>query len=276
MFASAARERFTAMVELADEDIDLLAASLLIAQEEYPELSISDYVGQVNAMGQSLDQHVNGESGTHNILYALNHLLFSQLGYKGNVAEYDDPENSMMNRVLDRRRGIPITLSLVYMEVARRVGLTLSGINFPGHFLVQLEEDGGILYIDVFHEGRVLLRGELEEQLKRRMGEDSAEEETHYEVLDNKGILSRMLGNIKSIYARRRDIRRTLLAVERLVIVNPQVAEQRRDRGILYGLSGYRVAAIADLEDYLLMRPAANDAEQVRRRLQRLHKQAKS
>jgi regulator of sirC expression with transglutaminase-like and TPR domain len=198
------------------------------------------------------------------------------MGFRGNTAHYDEPDNSMMNRVLARRKGIPITLCILYREVlARGTGIQLVGVDFPGHFLLAHDSDAGNLYVDAFHRGRPLLEEELGRRLRRRGPSEGELGEEHLRRASNRRILTRMLANLKALYARRRDVPRTLKAVERLVLLRPEVAEERRDRGILYGLSGHRMAAIADLEDYLTMRPEANDAEQVRRRLERLHRQGR-
>jgi regulator of sirC expression with transglutaminase-like and TPR domain len=276
MYPSEARERFRALVQRDDPEIDLLEAALLIAQEEYPESSVEEGVNQVERMAERLARYVDADSGLHNILYSLNHLLFREMGFRGNTANYDEPENSMLNRVLARRKGIPITLSLLYREVlARGTGIQLVGVDFPGHFLLSHDSDAGNLYVDAFHRGRPLLEEELGKRLQRRGPNEDELGEQHLRRASNRRILTRMLANLKALYARRRDVPRTLKAVERLVLLGPEIAEERRDRGILYGLSGHRMAAIADLEDYLTMRPEADDAEQVRRRLERLHRQGR-
>lgn len=275
-YTSQARERFRELVKRPEEEIDLLEACLLIAQEEYAEVSVDEGIQEVELLGERLARYVDADSGFHNVLYALNHLLFEELGYRGNTARYDDPDNSMMNKVLERRKGIPITLSILYREVLfRGTGLELSGVDFPGHFLLAHDTPAGCLYVDAFHRGRPLLEEELEERLRRRARGSRELGEEQLRRPGRRRILSRLLGNLKALYARRRDVPRTLKAVERLVLLRPDAAEERRDRGILYGLSGYRMAAIADLEDYLTMRPEASDAEQIRRRLARLHRQGK-
>ncbi len=274
-YTNEARERFRELVKREDAEIDLLEATLLIAQEEYPESSVDEGIYEVERLGERLAHYVDADSGLHNVLYALNHLLFEEQGYRGNTAQYDDPDNSMMNRVLERRKGIPITLCVLYREVLfRGTGLDLVGVDFPGHFLLAHDSDAGNLYVDAFHRGRPLLEDELEQRLRRRGRETSELEAKHLKRATRRRTLSRLLGNLKALYARRRDVPRTLRAVERLVLLRPEAAEERRDRGILYGLSGYRMAAIADLEDYLTMKPEANDADQIRRRLARLHRQS--
>lgn len=276
MYKSHARERFTAMVKSDDAEIDLLVASLLIAQEEYPEFSVAECVDQVERMADELACHVDAGSGFHNIAYALKQLLFVEMGFSGNAARYDDPDNSMMNKVLSRRKGIPISLGILTMEVLRRAtGVVLLGIDFPGHFLLAHDEpEGGTLYLDPFHKGRVLLREELQGRLSQRSRSNKVIlEEEHLRHMSPRHVLVRLLSNLKLLYARRRDVSRTLSVVERIVLLHPESAEERRDRGILYGLSGLRMAAIADLEDYLTMRPEARDAEQIRRRLERLLRQ---
>jgi regulator of sirC expression with transglutaminase-like and TPR domain len=275
MFASHARERFTELVKSDAGEIDLLVASLLIAQEEYPECSVEECVETVENIADKLGRHVDANSGFHNIAYALSQLLFKELGFAGNAAHYDDPDNSMMNKVLSRRKGIPVTLCILTMEILRRgTGVSLYGVDFPGHFLLAFDDpEGGSLYLDPFHRGRLLLEEELARKLLMGARTTGKLEPGHLRRVGSRRILVRLLSNLKLLYARRRDVSRTLSVVERIVLLHPESAEERRDRGILYGLSGLRMAAIADLEDYLTMRPEARDADQIRRRLERLLRQ---
>ena len=167
------------------------------------------------------------------------------MGFRGNEENFEDPDNSMMNRVLETRLGLPITLSVLYMEVARRVGLHVEGVSFPGHFLVCYRDDEGCSFIDPFHRGRILLREDLLEMLRKVLGSKARLKPEYLEPSSRRAILTRMLTNLKNLYTRRHDFPRALMAAERLVLLNPKAHHERRDRGFMYGLTGQREAAVA-------------------------------
>ncbi len=270
MFADATRERFTSMVSLNDDDIDLLAATFLVAKEEYPRLSVAEEVARVEEFADRLIAEVAGSSDFFHGIYAINKVLFEELHFRGNVEDYEDPANSMLNRVLDRRTGIPITLSILYFEVAQRLGFRASGVNFPGHFIVRFDDDWGTTFVDPFYQGRVLLKQDLQRRLVRALGKGAPWKSEYLEPAANRQILTRLLYNLKRVYLRTSDLERALMAAERLVILNPNVPRERRDRGLLYGQTGHREVAIADLQEYLDLVPDARDAPRIRRVLKGL------
>jgi len=271
VFASHAREQFLELARRDDPEIDVLRGALLIAQEEYPQFWVEDAEEQVEAMAEKLAHLVDAASGLHNIVYAANHLFFEQLGFKGHRSAQDQPDAFLMNRVLEEHRGSVLLLSILYQQIVRRgTGIDLEAVDFPGHVLLASEGGSGALYLDIADGGRLLLADELEAEILRPQGIRRPWSDDFLRHLGPRGILARLLTELKLIYARRRDVLRTLKVVERIVLLRPESAEERRDRGILYSLSGHRMAAIADLEDYLTMRPEAADAEQVRRRLEKL------
>lgn len=272
MSVHAARERFTSMVTLDDEDIDLLTASLLIAQEEQPRFSLTNEIRRVDGLADRLRGHVRGTSDFFHGIYALNQVLFETMGFAGDTRSYDDPENSLMNRVLDRRRGIPITLSILYIEVGARLGLPLRGVGFPGHFLVRYDDAWGMTLVDPYHRGRIVLRPELRRRLGWFPGRRTPWRPELLQPASNRQILTRLLTNLKRSHLRHGNLERAALAAERLVILNPDLPRERRDRGLLYERIGHREAAIADLEDYLELVPDAADAGRIRHVLQRLRK----
>lgn len=274
MFASHARERFADLLQRPDAGIDVLRGTLLIAQEEDPQIRVEEFEAQVEDMAEKLAHLVDAASGFHNIVYALNRFFFEELGFRGDPGCGDDPDDWLMNKVIERRRGSPLTLSVLYREIlCRSAGVELEAIDFPGHFLLASDEGEGSLYLDVFGRGQVLLEGELEAKILRPQGTRRDWKDTKLERVGASRILLRLLTQLKVLYARRKDVPRTLQAVERIILLRPNSAEERRDRGILYGLSGYRMAAIADLEDYLTMRPEAADSDRIRRRLDQLLRQ---
>jgi regulator of sirC expression with transglutaminase-like and TPR domain len=270
MFADPVRERFTSMVRLPDEDIDLAAACFLIAQEEDPEVSVLAGVRTIDAIADPLLGVIDEDTPFFHAVHALNYRLFECEGFEGDTEEYDDPQNALLHRVLSRRRGLPITLSILYMEVGRRLGLDIQGVAFPGHFLVRIKDEWGECFVDPFHKGRVRLRSQLQKRLLRTMGAEQGRSPAHFETVSPRRILVRLLSNLKRMCLRRSEIEAALRASERIVILLPEHLEERRDRGLLYRQTGHAEAAIADLSEYLDAAPDAPDAPRVRQVLVQL------
>lgn len=267
---SAARERFGALAAREDEQIDLLEGAFLIAAEEYPDLQIEEQIARVDAIARRCGDHLAGAEDFFHAVWVINRILFHEIGLRGDVEAYDDPENSFLNRVLDRGAGIPITLSILYREVARRCGFHVEGIGLPGHFVVRVTDDWGHTYVDPFHGGRVVTREDLESLLSERFGPRARLLDEHLEPVPARRALTRMLLNLKRIYVRTQDYPRAVLASERIVLLQPDAATERRDRGLLYRRTGRRTDAITDLRSYLIDRPGAIDAPRIRRVLKEL------
>jgi regulator of sirC expression with transglutaminase-like and TPR domain len=218
-----------------------------------------------------LRARLGGEHDPARQIAVLNEILFGEEGFRGNAANYYDPRNSYLNDVLERRLGIPITLSLVYVEVGRRAGLPLSGVGFPAHFLVAYEveaeaEAEARLMVDPFNCGRLLSQANCEQLLQQTFGSAVRFEARHLEALPPRQILVRMLGNLKLAYERLGDLERALRVSEQLSVVQPSAAELR-ERGMLRFRLADFIGAAADLGRYLEFEPAAPDAESVRRQL---------
>jgi regulator of sirC expression with transglutaminase-like and TPR domain len=168
----------------------------------------------------------------------LNAYLFDERGFRGNADEYYDPRNSFLNDVMDRRLGIPITLSIIYMEVGRRVGMPLQGIGMPGHFLMKYAEPGTDIYIDAFNRGRILSRRGCEELVQELYGEPVALQESFLAPVTKKQILARVLMNLKAIYIRTKEHLKALSVIERLLIIQPGLEQEIKDRAALRNLIG--------------------------------------
>ena len=199
-------------------------------------------------------------------LIALNNYLFRELGFAGNDNEYYDPRNSFLNDVITRKTGIPITLSILYLEVGTRLGLKLKGVSFPGHFLVKVRVTGGELVLDPYAGGRSLSEEELRERLAQFAGEQTAKTaplEEFLEAATPRQILARLLRNLKAIYLEADETERALDVMNRLVILLPDVPEERRDRGMAFARLDCPRAAADDLGHYASERPRADDAAQV-------------
>ncbi len=269
----AARERFTQLVSGPEGELDLAEAALLIAQEEHPELDVAAYLRRLDELAAAVRARLPEAPEPTEIIHSLNIQLFGEEGLAGNESEYYDPRNSFLNEVLDRKRGIPITLSLIYLEVGRRLGLPLAGVGFPGHFLVKYSGADGELVLDPFAGGVTLSREELAQKLRRMYGDANpflAQIPQLLAPASKKEILLRMLHNLKGIYLQQNDFTRALAAIDRILLVTPDLAMEVRDRGAVHQRLGHLQAALQDFRRYLQMVPNAEDAETVRTLISRM------
>jgi regulator of sirC expression with transglutaminase-like and TPR domain len=236
-------------------------AALVIARIEYPRLDAEPYLATLDAMGDSARRTIersiesSGDSSTLSCIKAVNEHLFDELRFVGNRDKYEDPRNSCLNEVLDRRTGIPITLSVVYMEVARRAGLQVDGVNFPGHFLVRCPEGGsrgsGGLIIDPFHGGALLSEHDCRLLLQRHVGTEVAFSKSLLAPTPRLQIIVRMLLNLKRIYVHMRSFPQARDVTELLLAMTPSALSELRDRGLLaYHLNDV-TGALRDLQTYL-------------------------
>lgn len=266
MIALDPRERFSTSVRRPDDRIDLAECSLLVAAEEYPELDVDRYLERLDALASAVATRIGAAASEEERVAILNRHLFVEHGFTGNQERYDDPRNSFLNEVLDRGQGIPITLSIVYMEVARRLGLPVEGVGFPGHFLAKYAGASQIV-VDPFF-GRVLTEPECAARLRSVLGSEAQWEPGVYlQAATPREILVRLLTNLKHLYARERDYGRTLAASERILLLTPDMPIELRDRGLLYEQLDCFAAASADYERFLQLAPDDASAEAIRGRL---------
>jgi regulator of sirC expression with transglutaminase-like and TPR domain len=239
----------------------LAPAALLIAGIEYPRLDIEAYLAKLDAMGElarrAVQRHVERDSDSSRLacIKAVNECLFDELRFVGNREKYEDPRNSCLNEVLDRRTGIPITLCVVYIEVARRAGLHIDGVNFPGHFLVRCPEIGSRgssgLIIDPFHGGALLSERDCRLLLQRQVGSEVAFSKSLLAPTTRLQIIVRMLINLKRIYVHMRSFPQARDVTELLLAMTPSALSELRDRGLLaYHLNDVS-GALRDLQTYL-------------------------
>jgi len=264
------RENFYQEINQPDAQINLAASALYIAQEEYPELEVAAYLNALDVMATEIEERLPVERYPLRMLQSLNQYFYDDLGYTGNTSDYYDPRNSFLNDVIDRRTGIPITLSLVYLEVAGRLDFPMVGVNMPGHFLIRPEfQDAGI-FVDTFNRGEILFEQDCEERLAQIYGRPVQLQPRFTEAVSSRQLLTRMLTNLKFIYLNRKDLSRALAAVERILLLFPDAPMELRDRGLLYYQLGYLSKASQDLEIYLAMLPNAADADAIRRLLEQI------
>ncbi len=264
---------FRQAVDRGEETIDLGRAALTIALTDYPNLDVSAYLARFDQLAVEVLQRCDIGGEVHQSIAALNHVLFERHGFRGNPDDYYDPKNSFLNEVIERRLGIPITLSVLYMEVAQRVGLALDGVGFPGHFLVKYARDGVEIFIDPFQRGEIKSREGLANMLA---GLYAGAVELRAEFLKGSGkkaILKRMLGNLKGIYVKANDLVKLLSVLDRSIILEPAAAEEIRDRAVVYCRLECFAQAQTDFETYLRLAPDAKDAAAVRAQLIDLAKQ---
>ena len=254
----------------ARDPIDLARASLAIAREEYPQLDEERYLRMLDEFAAQVMRGLPSGALPERRVGRLNTVLFHELGFAGNQADYYDPRNSFFNEVLERRTGIPLTLSLLYMEVGRRCGLSVDGVSFPGHFLCKVTLDEGELIVDAFHRGQLLGLAELKRRFASAAGDAARFELRLLRPARPKEILARMLQNLRSIYLERGDLPRALSAVDRQLLLQPDDPRVLRDRARLCEQLGGPEAAAADLERVLHLQPAASDAASLRARVDRL------
>ncbi len=232
------RQLFAEAVTGPENRLDLGRAALLIAGEEYPGLDLLRYVAKLEAMAAAVRPGVTTTDEPVTKIEQLNAHLFEERGFRGNTQEYYDPRNSFLNDVLDRRLGIPITLSIVYMEVGRRVGMPLQGVGMPGHFIIKYADAAKDIYIDPFSKGRILSREACEDLLQDIYGEPVPFQETFLAPVSKKQILSRILMNLKAIYVHTKDYLKALSIVERQLIIQPNTEQEVKDRAALRNLIG--------------------------------------
>jgi regulator of sirC expression with transglutaminase-like and TPR domain len=262
-----ARQRIATIVSKDDGSINLAEAALLIAQEEYPGLDVEAYLDRLDRMAHEVEKRFRHDEGPLVCVEALNSYLFNDLKFTGNAEEYYDPRNSFLNEVLDRRTGIPITISTVYLEVGWRLGMPLHGVGFPGHFLVKYSAEKGEFILDPFHRGAILTEAECQSRLDQVYTGQVQLRPDFLAAATKRQILARILANLKGIYVAAKDYRRALAAVERMLVINPNLAPEIRDRGILRMQLSQTPQAVADLEWYVTTNPQAEDVEEVRKRL---------
>jgi len=259
--------RFAEIAASADDTINLAEGALVIASEEYPSLDIGAYLARLDEMGATLKRRLRADISPADTIVALNRFVFEENGFTGNSADYYDARNSFLNEVLDRKRGIPITLAIVYIEIGQRIGLPLQGISFPGHFLVKCPLREGAVILDPYERGMSLGLDELRKRVKALGSGTEPPDPVIANMLaaaGNKEILARMLRNLKAIYTHHKDWIKALSAADRIITIMPLCAEEYRDRGTIYvNLECFR-AALFDLQAYLQMLPAAKDADTVR------------
>ncbi len=270
-----ARERFAELATGDDREIDLGEAALQIAREARPDLDVSACLAVLDSLAEGAREFLADADGPDAIV-RLNEYLFEHEHFSGNRSDYYDLNNSFLDQVLERRRGIPITLAVVYLEVARRIGLDVRGVSFPAHFLLRTMDEPPVL-IDPFY-GSILTREDCEELLKQALGEDAKLTSEHFEPSTPRQILARMLSNLKQIYAQQNGLEDALACCDRILLLMPDAPLELRDRGLIYARLECFGPAVADLERFVdlagdrrLTAPTLEILDELREKAQQIH-----
>lgn len=244
--------------------MNLVRACLLLSRESYSRLRAEHYINRLERSIDTLSRRLPPSAPGARRLQALNIHFFEQAGYRGNTEDYHDPRNSHLNEVMDRRTGLPITLSLLYMALGQGVHLPLRGISFPGHFLVALEGAGEPVYLDPFRQGQPVSRRELEQRLDNLGGETARLALSEFlHPAEPMEIILRILRNLKGAHLQRNEPLAAIRALDLLLALAPGLGPEFKTRGLLYARLQCPAAAIADLETYLDLEPQASDADSI-------------
>jgi len=267
---------FASLVE-SDEQFPLLEAAACLAQDEYPELDVQRVLGDVDQLLARLKRRLPADAPALQRLRLLNQFFFRELSFGGNLNDYYDPDNSYLNAVLRTRRGIPITLAVLWLELAQGLGLHARGVAFPGHFMVKVTLPKGQVIIDPF-TGQSLSREELSERLepyRQRSGlvdEFEVPMGLYLQSATPREIIARMLRNLKEIYKGQSDAARLIAVLDRLLVLQPQAWSEYRDRGLAWAEQGEAARALSDLQVYLEHAEDAFDLDEVNQRIEQLRR----
>jgi len=242
--------------------VDLAEIALLLARDEFPNLDVEAHLNELSAMAHEVQPYLRGHLA-HQV-QGLCRYVFHEMGFRGNQRDYYDPRNSYFNQVLERRMGIPITLSAVVMAIGERVGMQIRGVGLPGHFIIMAQSPREEILIDPFHGGRILTHQDCEFLVEQATGAAVEASALKLEPLPIGLIVLRMLSNLKSIYWRKLDWARSARIIERLRQISPHDVQLRRDLGICHVQRAHPGKAIDHLRAYLDTAPDADDAESIR------------
>jgi regulator of sirC expression with transglutaminase-like and TPR domain len=254
----------------SEPELDL--AALQIATIEYPEISPGTFVELLDSYARELGARLAPGADGEEFIHLTNEYLFEELGFQGNQQEYYHPANSCLNEVLTKRVGIPISLSVVYMEIARRLGRTVHGIGLPGHFIVQYEDEDVTAFIDPFHAGRLMFDTECYDLAREITGLDVSVDPSVLRPVSKRHILVRMLNNLRSVYLQREEPMKAVEVLSLLIQADPGSPEEYKQRGVCLAQVHRFEQSRSDLETYLRLSPDAADREAVIQQIDRINR----
>lgn len=267
MHPALARQRFREIAARPELLLDLVEASLLISLEDYPRLDIGHYLEEVDAWSGAASERLEGSLDIERIIETINRILFDEEGFRGQNDDYYDPRSALLNEALDRHAGLPITLSILYIEISRRVGVDAAGLSLPGRFLVKFSGEFGQIVVDPFDGGRVLSTIELQKILDEMYGGGVKLREHHLRSFSRKEILARELAQLKAAYLAQRDLQRAAASSDRLLILDERDPYEIRDRAAIAVQMHAYAQAIELFERYLELAPSAEDQARVREQI---------
>ncbi|HEX8251525.1 MAG TPA: tetratricopeptide repeat protein [Thermoanaerobaculia bacterium] len=262
-----ARRRFQEIAGRPDALLDLVEGSLVIALEENPSIDLDHYLDEVHTWSEAVRERLEGSRDVERIVETINRLMFDEEGFHGENDDYYDPRSALLNEALERHAGLPIALSVLYLELSRRVGVEASGVALPGRFLVKFTGPFGAIVVDPFDGGRVLSTVELQKILDGMYGGGVQLREHHLRSFSPKEILARELAQLKAAYLAQHDLPRAAASIDRLLILDERDAYEVRDRATLaMQMHGY-AQAIELFQRYLALMPSAEDCSRVREQI---------
>ncbi len=266
-----ARQRFRKVIRRPEPQLNLAEGALCISWEDQGTAEPADALAQIERIAATARARVARRHNPHAQIATLNEIFFGELGFKGNTWRYNDPANSFIDRVIATRHGLPITLSVIYLEVCWRLGLPMVGVALPGHFLTRYAAPYAEIFVDPFHGGRLWSHADCEQQIASFYGH--ATPALIQEVLTpptKRSILTRILRNLKNTYMESEQLEAALAAIERILLLDSVASEELRDRGLLRARLGQVSAALEDLERYARLAPQAADLSQIQQQAQAL------
>ena len=264
---------FSQIASLPNDRIDLAHGALLIAKAAYPELDETLYLGHLDRIASRVKRDMTTDPDVIDIITRINLILFDEEKFRGNRDDYYDPDNSFLNRVLDRKTGIPITLCLIYIEVAGRLGLDVRGIGLPGHFIAALYHESGKIYIDPFNGGEIRTKDDCLE-IVRTYTSKAAAPDLHWLLpIGKKEFLARMLRNLKFIYARQENDVMLFRMLYWILILQPDATAELGARAMLYEAMGNPARAVEDWKRYLANIGDHESVTEILARIDKLKKQ---
>jgi regulator of sirC expression with transglutaminase-like and TPR domain len=263
-------QSFSEIAAWEAEFFPLDRASLIMALEEYPDLDIQQYLRRLDTLAARADVLIGVDRAAANVIKGINEVLFVQEGLRGNSDDYYDPRNSYINEVLDRRLGIPISLSVIYMEISRRIDFSIKGIGFPGHFLVKHVTNDRDIIIDPFNMGRIITLNECQELLDKIYKGTMVMNASLLQPMEKRTIITRMLYNLKSVYTQKEQYFKALSVIDKILMLNPGTPSELRDRGLIYMQTSLFAKALADLEAYVGSAGAPEDSAYIQNHIKML------
>lgn len=260
--------RLLELVSGHDASFPLDRAALELATIEFPGLTAEPFVAMLDSHAEELSRRLDSSSTGAEYVQRANQYLFEELGFTGNEQDYYSPRNSCLNEVLTTRTGIPITLSIVYMEIGRRLGKPIYGIGLPGHFLVRYDDGFYCTYIDPFNGGKLLGPGQCIAVARKASGLELKADPRLLDPIDKGQIVLRMIHNLRRAYLARGSVNKAIEVMDLLIRINPRAADEYRNRGMLHAQGQNMTAARDDFERYLQLAPNAEDKQQVQEQLQ--------